>query len=100
MTTTHTRTKFLTAAVGAVVATIAAPALLFLGAGTAQAVIHNLPTPRGCGSCDGFNPQPNPGIYPPEIIDPGSAVGTVLPGADAPKVGDAQNTVGFVVIGG
>ncbi len=100
MTTTHTRTNFLTAAVGAVVATIAAPALMFLSAGTAQAVIHNLPTPRGCGGCEGFNPRPDPGIYPPEIIDPGHAVGTVLPGADAPKVGDAQNTVGLVVIGG
>lgn len=100
MTATHTRTKFLSAAVGAVVATMAAPALLFLGAGTAQAVIHNLPTPRGCGSCDELNPRPGPGIYPPEIIDPGSAGWTILPGAAAPKVGDAQNTVGFVVIGG
>ncbi len=100
MTANHARTKFVTAAVGAVVATIAAPALLFLSAGTAQAVVHHIPTPRTCGSCDGFNPQPNPGIYPPEIIDPGSAVGTVLPGAAAPKVGDAQNTVGFVVIAG
>ena len=98
--TTHTRTKFLTAAVGAVVATMAVPALLLLGAGTAQAVIHNLPTPRECGSCDELNPRPDPGIYPPEIIDPGSSVGTILPGAAAPKVGDAQNTVGVVVIGG
>jgi len=97
MTTTHTRTKVLTAAVSAVVATMAAPALLFLSAGTAQAVSHYLPTPRGCSGCDGFNPRPGPGIYPPEIIDPGNAIG---PGAAAPKVGDAQNTVGFVVIGG
>jgi hypothetical protein len=37
MTTTHTRTKALTAAVGAAIATIAAPALLALGGGTAQA---------------------------------------------------------------
>ena len=100
MTTTHTRTKFLTAAVSAVVATMAAPALLFLSAGTAHAIIHNLPTPRGCNGCDGLNPQPGPGIYPPEIIDPGNAGGPILPGAAAPKVGDAQNTVGFVVIGG
>ena len=100
MNTTHTRTKFLTAAVGAVAATVAAPALLFVSAGTAQAVIHYLPTPRGCNGCDGFNPQPGPGIYPPEIIGPPSAGGTILPGAAAPKVGDAQNTVGFVVIGG
>ena len=100
MNTTHTRTKFLTAAVGAIAATMAAPALLFLSAGTAQAVIHYLPTPRQCGGCDGSNPQPDPGIYPPEFIDPGSAIGTILPGAAAPKVGDAQNTIGVVVIGG
>jgi len=100
MTTTHTRTKFLTATVGAVAATTAAPALLFLSTGTAQAVIHDIPTPRNCGGCDGFNPQPGPGIYPPEIIDPGNAGGPILPGAAAPKVGDAQNTVGVVVIGG
>jgi hypothetical protein len=100
MNTTHTHTKFVTAAVGAVVATIAAPALLFFSAGTAQAVIHNLPTPRNCGACDERNPQPDAGTYPPDIIDPGSAVGTILPGAAAPKVGDAQNTVGVVVIGG
>jgi hypothetical protein len=97
MTTTHTRTKFLTAAVGAVIATMAAPALLLLGAGTAQAVIHNLPTPRQCGGCDELNPQPGPAIYPPQIIDPGNAFG---PGTAAPKVGDAQKTVGVVVIGG
>ena len=100
MTTTHTHRKVVTAAVGAVVAAVAAPALLFVSAGTAQAVIHNLPTPRGCGSCDELNPRPDPGIYPPDTFDPGSAVGTILPGAAAPKVGDAQNTVGFVVIGG
>jgi hypothetical protein len=96
MNTTHTRTKFVTAAIGAIVA----PALLLLGAGTAQAVIHHLPTPRNCGGCDALNPQPGPGIYPPEIIDPGSAVGATLPGAAAPKVGDAENTVGVIVIGG
>ena len=111
MTTTHTRTKALTAAVGAAIATIAAPALLALGGGTAQAtpdisasglagIIDHLKTPRGCSGCDGLNPQPGPGIYPPEIIDPGNAGGPILPGAAAPKVGDAQNTVGVVVIGG
>jgi hypothetical protein len=100
MNTTQTRTKILTAAVGAVVATMAAPALLFVSAGTAQAVIHYLPTPRECGSCDELNPRPDPGTYPPDTFDPGSAVGTIVPGAAAPKVGDAQNTVGVVVIGG
>jgi hypothetical protein len=71
MITTHTRS--VTAAVGAVIAGAVAPALLFLGAGTAQAVqdisergavaiIDNLPTPRDCGNC--FNPQPDPPGYP------------------------------------
>ena len=55
MNTTHTRKKFLTAAVGAAVATMAAPALLILSAGTAQA----------------FNPQPDPPGFP----DPSSQVG-------------------------
>jgi hypothetical protein len=55
MTTIHTSKKFFTAAVGAVVASIAAPALLFLSAGSAQA----------------FNPQPDPPGFP----DPSSQVG-------------------------
>ncbi len=92
MNTTHTRTKFVTAAVGAVVATIAAPALLFLGAGTAKAVIHNLPTPRNCGSCDGFNPQPDPpddpDLRPPltrsPSLNPGDTVGIIIDYRGAP----------------
>jgi hypothetical protein len=82
MNTTHTRTKSITAAVGAAIATVAAPAvLLFVGAGTAQAlpdlserggILHDLPTPRECGGCDGFNPQPDPPGYPePDVVDPG-----------------------------
>jgi hypothetical protein len=51
MNTTHTHKKFLTAVVG----TMAAPALLFLSAGRAQA----------------FNPQPDPPGFP----DPSSQVG-------------------------
>jgi hypothetical protein len=95
--TTDTRTKFLTAAVGAAIATMAAPALLVLGAGTAQAIpdisahgpagtIADLPTPRECGSCNGFNPQPDPSGNP----DPGSKVGLGGPdtkaGVGAPEV--------------
>jgi hypothetical protein len=38
MRTTPTRKRFITGAVGAAIAGMAAPALLFLGAGTAQAV--------------------------------------------------------------
>ena len=92
MNTTHIRTKLITAAVSAAIAGAAAPALLFLGAGTAEAVqdvsergavaiIDNLPTPRTCGSCGGFDPQPDPpaypdpGIRPPLLGDPGSSVG-------------------------
>ena len=86
MTTTHTRTKFLTAAVGAVAATMAAPALLFLSAGNAHAVIHYLPTPRDCAGCDGFNAQPdtsnNPDLRPPltrsPSLNPGDTVGIII----------------------
>jgi hypothetical protein len=67
-------TPSITAAVGAAITGAVAPALMFLGAGTAQAVqdisehgavaiIDNLPTtPRDCGSC--FNPQPDPPGFP------------------------------------
>ena len=82
MNATHTRTKFLTAAVGAVAATMAVPALLFLSAGTAQAVIHHLPTPRDCPGCNGFNPQPDtpddPDLRPPLTRDPGSTAGIII----------------------
>lgn len=74
MATTFTRTTFALA--------IAAPALLFLSSATPQAlpdvserggvaIIDNLPTPRDCGSCHGFDPQPEPPGFP----DPGSTVG-------------------------
>jgi hypothetical protein len=101
--TTHTRTKFLTAAVGAVAATMAAPALLFLSAGTAQAVIHYLPTPRDCGQCDGFNPQPDkpdhPDLRPPLTRDPGSTVGIIIDGgAPSPSL-NPGDTTGFVIYG-
>jgi hypothetical protein len=82
MPTTHARTKILTAVVGAVIAGAAAPALLLLSAGTAQAVIHYLPTPRDCGGCDGFNPQADnpddPDLRPPLTGDPGSTVGIII----------------------
>jgi hypothetical protein len=82
MTAPHTHKKVLTSAVGAVVATIAAPALLFLSAGTAQAVIHDIPTPRDCGGCDGFNPQADkpdyPDLSPPLTRDPGSTAGIII----------------------
>jgi hypothetical protein len=88
MNTTHTRSRILTAAVGAVIASAAASAVLFLGAGTAQAVIHYLPTPRDCPSCDGFNPQPDkpddPDLRPPLTRDPGSTVGIIIDYRGAP----------------
>jgi hypothetical protein len=92
MKTTQTRTKVVTAAVGAVIASAAASAVLSLGAGTAQAVIHYLPTPRDCGGCDGFNPQPdkpdNPDLRPPltrsPSLNPGDTVGIIINYWDAP----------------
>jgi hypothetical protein len=73
MATTFTRTTFAIA--------IAAPALLFLGAGSAQArsdvsergvvaIIDNLPTPRDCGSCHGFDPGSTVGIGNPNDLPP------------------------------
>jgi hypothetical protein len=100
MNTTHTRVKVLTAAVSAAIATIAAPSLLFLGAGTAQAtpdisargpvgIIGDLPTPRGCNGCDGFNPQSDtpdyPNLLPALTPDPDATVGTHI-GEGIPSV--------------
>ena len=103
MNTTHTRTKFLTAAVSAVAATMAAPAVLFLSAGTAQAGIHYLPTPRDCPGCNGFNPQPDtaddPDLRPPLTGDPGSTVGIIIDGgAPSPSL-NPGDTAGFVIYG-
>jgi hypothetical protein len=104
MKTTQTRTKVLAAAGGAVIATVAAPALLFVSAGTAQAVIHYLPTPRTCSGCDGFNPQPDPSGFPdsrpPLTGDPGSTVGIIIEGgAPSPSL-NPGDTAGVVIIGG
>jgi hypothetical protein len=101
MTTIHTRTASVTAAaVGAAIAVVAPAVLLFVGAGTAQAlpdlserggILHDLPTPRACGGCEGFNLQPDPPGYPePGFVDPG-----VRP----PGVIDPGATDGFIVIG-
>jgi hypothetical protein len=99
--TTRTRTKILTAAVGAVAATMAAPTLLFVGAGTAQAVIHYLPTPRDCGSCDGFIPQPDPPGYPdlrpPLTGDPGSTVGIIIEGSAPSPSLNPGDTAGIII---
>jgi hypothetical protein len=114
MTTTHTRTKILTTAVGAVIATMTAPALLVLGAGTAQATpdisargpagtIADLPTPRSCGGCVGFNPmQDQPGDPDPDsevgLGGPDSKVRVGTPGG-APSL-NPGDTVGIIIIGG
>jgi hypothetical protein len=116
MNTIHTQTKFLTGAVGAAIATIAAPALLLLGTGTAQAtpdisargpagIIGDLATPRDCPGCGGFNPQPDP----PGNPDPDSKVGLggpdtkvgvgTLGGAPSPSR-TPGDTVGIIIIGG
>jgi len=104
MTTTHTRKKFVTAAVGAVIATTAAPALLFLSAGSAQAVIHYLPTPRSCAGCDGFNLQPDPAGDPDPGIKvglggPDTKVGAGTPAGASPSL-NPGDTVGIIIIGG
>ena len=74
MNITATRKRFVTSAVGAAFSSAATAALLFLGAGTAQAgeANDNLPAVQGCGSCVGFIPQPDP-----------------------PRFADRQNTVGI-----
>jgi hypothetical protein len=71
MTATHTRsTTFVTAVVGAAIASIAAPALLFLGAGTAHAIQDvSDRTPRDWISF--VNPVPEPPSHPdPESQSP------------------------------
>jgi hypothetical protein len=105
MTTTRTRTKALTAAVGAAIATIAAPALLFLSSGTAQAVIHYIPTPRDCGACEGFNPQPDPASDPDPGIKvglggPDTKVGVGTPGGAPSPSRTPGHAVGIIIIGG
>jgi hypothetical protein len=70
MNITVTRKLFVTSAVGAAFSSAATAALLFLGAGTAQAVT-DLPTTRGCASCVGFVPQPDP----PSFVDRPNTVG-------------------------
>ena len=62
MATTFTRTTFAIA--------IAAPALLFLGADTAQA-LSDVSERGGVAIIVGFDPQPEPPRFP----DPGSTVG-------------------------
>jgi hypothetical protein len=109
MTTIHARATSVTAAVGAAIASLAAPALLFLGAGTVEAlpdlserggILHDLPTPRDCGGCDGFNPQPDPpgypdsGVRPPLIGDLG-----LHPGSQG-GLGGPDTTGGIIIIGG
>jgi hypothetical protein len=60
MITTHTSRRSVTATLGAVVAGAAASALLFSGAGAANAAtIADLPL-LPCASCAGFDPQPDP----------------------------------------
>ncbi len=51
----------------------AAPALLLLGAGNAQALpdVAERGAPHDCGSCGMFDPQPEP----PGLPDPGGRIG-------------------------
>jgi hypothetical protein len=103
MTITHTRTKLVTAVVGAVITGAAAPALLFLGAGTAQAVQDSETVAiqdseeKPDLTIGGFNPQPDP----PGVIDPGSRVGIIDPGSRAGIVGPEYRVgdKGFIIYG-
>jgi hypothetical protein len=97
MNTTHTRTKF-AAVVGAAIAGAVAPALLFLGAGTAQATqddpgfkvgIHDVAEmPIRCQSrlvlCAGPQPDP-PGIALPPV----QMIGPYGPNRALPEFGHA-----------
>jgi hypothetical protein len=116
MTTTHTHTKFLTGAVGAAIATMAAPALLLLGTGTAQAtpdisargpagIIGDLATPRVCPGCGGFNPQPDPPGNPDpdskvELGGPDTKVGVGTPGGTPSPSLNPGDAVGIIIISG
>ena len=99
MSTTHT--PFVTRAVGAAIAFAVATAALFLGAATAHAfpAIDNLPSPRDCRSCLGFNPQPDPPSFPdhgnhvsignpndrPPLSTPGVSIGLGGPDTAPPQ---------------
>jgi hypothetical protein len=82
--TTHTPKK-LVAAVGATIAGVTAPALIFFGAGTAHAIQDVSDFPPRITVAES-NPQPDtPGILDPGskvgILDPGSKVGILDPGS-------------------
>jgi len=64
---------------------------------------HYLPTPRNCGGCDGFNPQPDkpdyPDLRPPLTRDPGSTVGIIIEGgAPSPSLNPGDTTA-FIIYG-
>jgi len=115
MTTTHTRTKALTAALGTAIAIMAAPALLVLGPGTAQAtphisasglagIIDHLKTPRGCDGCDGLDQQPDPAGDPdPDgkvgLGGPDTKIGVGTPGGASSPSLNPGDTVGFIIYG-
>jgi hypothetical protein len=103
MSTTQTRTRFLTAAIGAVIAGAAAPALLFFGAGTANAIQDVsdglLMPPAIQDISEGFVAPPavqdvsDGFLTPPAVQDisegaPGIAAGTFDPQPDPPSIID------------
>jgi hypothetical protein len=68
MNTTATHNKSVTAALGALVAGVAASALLSLGAGISHAEFDPQPDPPG--QSRGFNPQPEPPTKHIENVNP------------------------------
>lgn len=77
---------FRTPALGAAIAGMVAPALLFIGAGTAQA-LQDVNDRLPWVAVGAFVPQPDPpgvidpGSRAPQIIDPGSRAGILDPGS-------------------
>jgi hypothetical protein len=92
MITTNIRSKLVGAAIGA----LAAPILLLLGAGTAQAIQDINDGVPGI-TAKSFNPQPgppgigDPGIRPPLVLDPGSKVGLGGPDTRPPHIAESPN---------
>ncbi len=104
MTATHTRTKFVTAAVGAASPPWPHPHCCFSAREPRKPSSTYLPTPRTCSGCEGFNPQPDSAGDPDPSIKvglggPDTKVGVGTPGGASPSL-NPGDTVGIIIIGG